>query len=105
MTGSLAGSKVGTNFEGLDPNSWWDVVNETALSFIGEKAGIDRSEFGRRRINPSYPDRVHTGRYTATVAAGRVFYVLEYQVVDGVFTEAMSLVKRPFDGPEEIIQI
>ena len=52
MTGSLAGSKVGTNFKGLDPNSWWDVVNETALSFIGEKAGIDRSEFGRRRINP-----------------------------------------------------
>ena len=94
-----------TNMEGLDSKSWWDVTNEKVLTYIGEKTGIDRSEFGRRRINPSYPDRVHTGRYTTTVQAGSAFYVLEYQVVNGIFNEAISLSKRPFNGPEEIINL
>ena len=85
--------------------SWWDVANEAALDFIAEKAGVDRDSFRSRQIAPNYPKRVETGDYRVTVAAQGAFYVLRYKLQAKVFTEATSLVKRPFYGGEEVIPI
>ncbi len=87
------------------PESWWDEANEAVLDFIAEKTCLDLSSFSSRRIQPGYPDRVCDGDYRVSVVKGRAAYVLAYSLKDGVFDEAYELVKRPFDGPEEVIQL